>query len=167
MLTPAQSQTLKTDIAADSVLNALPNTSDDAFAIADIYGLNASPDYWVWRTLVPDSEIYEATTADATVWSWTIFIARSQGERDAWRQMVSMKGGINASLANVRAGLADIFSGAGGLAQRTHLLTVGRRKARRIEKLFAAGAGTTAAPSVMGFEGTISFADVMSARSLQ
>jgi len=154
-LSTAQLQALKADMNGDGAIQAIPHTSDGFAQIAALYNATASPDYWVWRTFVPDREIYEATTVDATTWSWTIYIARSQGERDAWRQMVNMAGGINASLASVRTGIADIFSGAGGLNQRTHLLTLGRRKATRGEKLFATGAGSTAAPSVMAVEGVI------------
>ena len=166
MLTPAQLITLNAAIEADSALNSQPMNDDGANAIAIALSAIATPDYWVWRSFVPDAELYEATTADGTTWSWTTFIGRSQGERDAWRQMVNMKGGIAPYLANVRAGIADIFSGAGGAAQRTHLLTSGRRKATRAEQLFATGAGTTAAPSIMGFEGTLTIADVTAAREL-
>jgi hypothetical protein len=164
-LTPAQLQTLRTDIAADPTFSALPNTTAANSQIAAAYNLAASPDYWVWRTFVPDSEIYQATV-DTTTWSWTIFIARSQGERDAWRQMVNMAGGINPSLLNVRNGIADIFSGAGGLAQRTYMLNVSRRLATRVEKLFASGSGTTASPSNMGAEGPITLTNVEDARNL-
>lgn len=165
-MTPSQLQTLHDDIVADSTLNSFPNNSDGNTAIQAIYKVVASPDYWVWRSFVPDAEIYEVTTADATAWSWSIYIARSQAEREAWRQMVNMRGGLNASLANVRQGIADIFSGAGGAAQRTHLTTIGRRKASRSEKLFATGSGTTGSPSVMAVEGELSIQDIEAARNL-
>lgn len=164
-LTPLQLQTLKTDILADGALSVLPNTPDGNFAIAAAYAAVASPDFWVWRTFVPDSEIYESTV-DGTSWSWTTFIGRSQGERDAWRQMVNMKGGLNASLLNTRNGIADIFSGVGGAGQRTYLLNVARRLATRVEKLFATGTGSTGSPATMGFEGALSIDDIQQARSL-
>jgi hypothetical protein len=164
-LTSAQLSTLKTNIQSDQAFDSFEAnpTPDGAFAVADAYNLAAAPDFWVWRTFVSDAEIYEVTTADGTTWSWTIYIARSQAERDAWRQMVNMKGGLNASLANVRQGIADIFSGAGGLAQRTHLTTVGRRKATRAEKLFSTGTGSTASPALMSVEGNLNFQDIMNA----
>jgi hypothetical protein len=166
-LTPAQLLQLRNDIAADGALNPLPKTPDTALQIAAAYNAIASPDYWVWRTSVSQLEIVTATTADGTVWSWPAFIARSQGERDGWREMFADGGSVNASLANVRQGFADIFSGStnNAPAQRTHLLTVGRRKATRAEKLFATGAGTTAAPSLLGFEGDVTGQDVDSARA--
>lgn len=167
-LTNAQQAALKADIAADPVLNAQPVTSDGYQAIADAYNLIFSPDFWVWRTSVGQLEIVTTTTADGTVWSWPAFIARSQGERDGWREMFADGGSVNAALVNVRQGFADIFSGStnNASAQRTHLLTVARRKATRAEKLFSSGGnGATATPATMGYEGPISRDDVQFARA--
>lgn len=164
-LTPAQKATLKAAIAADSQLNAFLNNTDGAFAIAAILNMTASPDYWVWRSKVTQEEAVGTTTEDGTVWSWTTYIGRSQGERDGWREMFADTGAINPSKTNVRQGLADIFSGAGGATQRTHLLTVSRRRATRSEKLFSTGTGSTASPAVMGFEGSLSYQDVDDARN--
>ena len=165
ILTTAQLQTIKADILASGDLNAFPNTSDGNFAIAALYNLNASPDFWVWRTRVGQLEIVTATSVDNTNWSWPDFIARSQGERDGWREMFADGGTVNASLTNVRQGFADIFSGPSGANQRTHLLAVGRRKASRIEKLLATGTGSTATPATMGSEGPMSGNDVLNARN--
>lgn len=164
MLTPSQLATVKADILADSTLNAFPNNPDGNTEIAKRYNLIVSPNYWVWRSSMSQSEVVGVTSVDGTVWSWTLYINRSQGERDGWREMFADTGTINPSLANVRQGLNDIFSGAGGLPQRTHLLTVGRRLASRLEKLLATGAGTTATPSNMNFEGNVTFEDVQAAR---
>ena len=169
-LTAAQKVTLKADILADPTLNAEPNNDDGAFAIAAAYNLNAVPDYWVWRSNVPKNEFTQSLSIDGTTFTWTGngFIGRTQGERDAWRELFNATNSVNPSLANVRQAFQDIFSGAQAeaVANRAHMATVGRRKARRGEKLFATGLGTTVAPSVMGYEGTISFQDVSSARNL-
>lgn len=168
-LTPAQLQTLKADIAADSVLNAFPNNDDGAFAIAAAYNLAASPDYWVWKTSVTKSELVNSTSVDATTFNWTGngFIGRTVGELTAWQEMFNGSGAVNPSLPNVRQAFADIFSGTGNAtANRTHLLAVARRKATRIEKLFATGSGTTATPSILAFDGNINFIDVSQARNL-
>jgi len=162
-LAPSLYATLLTDVAADAALAALPHNSDSADAIATAYRATAVPDFWVWRTSVTLKEIYETTTADGTSWSSTIYIARSQAERDAWRDVFVVMGTINASLLNARQGIADIFSGAGGLAQRTHLLTIGRRRATRIEKLLATGTGSTANPATMQFEGPLDINDILHA----
>ena len=165
MLTSTQITILRVDILADSAFASVPRTSDGDETIADAYNAIVAPDYWVWRTRVTQSEIVGDISVDATSWSWTLFINRSQGERDGWREMFADTGAVNASRANVRQGFIDIFSGASGAAQRTHLLAMGRRKATRGEKLFAAGAGSTLAPSTLSFEGLISGSDVSQARA--
>jgi hypothetical protein len=164
-LTSAQNATLKAFILADPTLSAQPNNSDGNDFIRIALNVIASPDFWVWRTFVSQQEIVSATTQDGTVWNWTTYIGRSQGERDGWREMFADTGGINPSLTNVRQGLADIFSGAGGAAQRTHLLTVGRRKATIVEKLFATGTGSTASPAIMVIEGGLTINDIDVARN--
>ena len=166
MLTLLQSQTLKADILVDPVLVAHPQTPDGAFAIAAAYNLVAIPDFWVWRSAVPQFEIVGAASPDGTVWSWTSYISRSQGERDGWCEMFADTGGINASRPNVRQGLADIFSGPSGAGQRAHLLAIGRRLSPRAEKLFATGLGTAASPATMTVEGSLTYQDVLTARSL-
>lgn len=182
MLNANQLAALKADIAANNVqiviggvtiaIKDVPNTPDQNAEIANWYNLVASPDYWVWKSFVRDQDIYSSTTVDGTTWSWTIFINRSQGERDGWRQMVNMAGGLNPSLAAVRQGVADIFSGAGGAAQRTHLLTIGRRLSTNAEKLFAAATaggvgqrGLAANPDTMTYEGALTGDNITSARN--
>lgn len=168
--TAAQLTALKNDITADQsaaflAFKADPSNAELAQFVADIYNVNASPDFWVWRTNVSQLEIVSTTTEDATTWSWPAFIARSQGERDGWREMFADGGYVNASLANVRQGFADIFSGStnSAPAQRTHLLAVGRRRATRVEKLLSTGTGSTASPAVMGAEGTLVYNSVQAA----
>lgn len=169
-MTPAQNIALKADILADPVLTAQPNDSDGAFAIAAAYNLNASPDFWVWRTSVSREELTNSTSIDGTVFNWTGagYITRAQGEREAFQQIFDAEGRVNPSLPQVRQAFLDIFSGAAAPApaNRTHLATVARRKATRAEKLFAAsGAGTTGSPGVMGFEGSVSYQDVETGRN--
>lgn len=166
MLTNAQLLTLKNDILADPELSAIPNTADGAFAIAAAYALPASPDFWVSRTRVTQAEIVGSTSLDGTTWSWPVFIGRSQGERDGWREMFADTGYINMALPNIVQGLQDIFSGVSGAAQRTHLLAVRRRLANRAEKLFSSGTGSTASPATMTVEGTLTYQDILNARAL-
>lgn len=157
-LTTAQLTTLKADILADPALAAQPNNSDGAFAIAAVYNTVATPDFIVWKTDVPTSVCKQAMV-------WTEFISRSAGEREAWQFMLS-NGTINPSDANVRQGIQDIFSGAGGAASRAALLAIAKRKATRAEKLFATGTGSDASPATMGFVGNLSYQDVELARQL-
>jgi hypothetical protein len=163
-LTDAQALELVADIEVDPSLSALPENSDSAEAIAMAYNQPAQPPFWVWKTQLRTQDVYSVTTPEATTWSWTTYIQRSVAERDAWREM-SQPGFINPSLANVRKGWDDIFSGAGGAAQRTHILTLSRRAATRAEALFAMppGTGTTTDPATLGFEGALQGRDVLQA----
>lgn len=163
-LTSAQQAALKADILADPVLAAYPDDSDGAFAIAAAYDLPAVPDYWVWRTMVTEHEITDEVSPESTTWSWVAYIARNPGEHNGWARMFNSSETINPSLPQVRQGMADIFSGGTGSAQRAHLLAVAKRKATRVEKLFATGTGVQATPSTMTFEGSLTYADVLDAR---
>jgi hypothetical protein len=169
-LSNPQLATLAAHIAADSAFDVQPHDTTGAQVVANTLNLPASPEYWVWKTRLSREELMAQISPDATSFSWTIFIARSQGERDAFREIFvtddSGRPYCNPSLPNVRAGFTDIFSGAGGATQRTHLLAISRRLASRVEKLFASGAGTTAAPSVLVYEGPLSPQDVILAWTL-
>lgn len=169
-LTTAQLQALKADIAADATLAALAQTADNAFAIAAAYNLTAAPDYYAWRTNVTEAEYVGTNGTDVanagatTTWSWTAYIARSVGEQSGWTRMFA-PGWVNPSLANIRQGVTDIFSGTtnSAPAQRNHLNVLSKRKATRAEKLFASGTGAFASPSTLGFEGNLAYTDVLAA----
>jgi len=153
-LTTSQFQTLAADVAT-SEFGALPHTSDNAFAIAQAYNLEASPVFVVWKTNIP--------TSDAKVaMDWTEFIGRSAGEREAWTFMIS-NNTINAADVNIRQGIQDIFSGAGGSNTRTNLVAIAKRNALRIEALFATGVGTMANPGTMTHEGLINYQHILTA----
>ena len=68
------------------------------------------------------------------------------------------------SKPNLRSGIAKIFGS--GNANNTHCLAMGRRLAKRIEKLLAAGSGTSGSPSIMAAEGSITLQQVQAAREL-
>lgn len=170
-LTTAQKQTLKADIIAASdpacqALEAAPTNSDLAFAVAALYNLTASPDYWAWKTSLTKHEAVSATSVDGTTFSFPQLIARTVQEQFGWQELWNSTLSCNPSLPNVRQGFADVFSGAqaGPTAQRTHLLAMARRKASRVEKLLkSAGDGSTSTPATMGYEGPLSFQDVLDA----
>lgn len=167
-LTDAQYVTLANDITvvhAVEFADELATTNDQA--IADAYNLEQSPLYWVWRTAVKKSEIVGRPSVDGTTFIWTGngFIARSVTEIMAWQEIFTGREdeepAVNASLPQVRQAFADIFSGTGNAASnRTHLLACARRHARRIERLFATGTGSTASPGLMTFEGTVTYLDI-------
>lgn len=162
-MTSAQLTALKAAIVADSALNAFPNNSDGNFEVARQLNLPAAPGYWVWRTEVSRSEIYNTTSDVPSDWDWTIFKTQSVPEQGAWREMF-MGDRADFSKPTLRLGIAKIF-GAGN-ANNAHCLALGRRLAKRVEKVLkVAGTGTTADPATMGFEGSVDADTVGAARS--
>lgn len=115
-----------------------------------------------WRSLVTEHAITSEVSSTGTTWSWPAYIARTQAERDGWARMFNGTYTINPGLANVRQGFADIFSGSANSApaQRAHLSAICKRFASRGEAIFASGAGTTATPGTLGYEGDITEHDV-------
>lgn len=165
-LTVAQLTTLKAAILADPILASQPMSSDGATTIAISLNALAVPDYWVWRTAVSRSEIYNLTSPDGTTWNWTTYKNQGVAEQNAWTQMF-MGDVADFSKVNLRNGIGSIFTGsAQANAQTAHCLSMGRRLATRIEKLFAIGTGTPASPAIMTFEGLIGYQDVTTAREL-
>lgn len=160
-MTPAQLQTLKADIEADQVLNAFPNNSDGAFEIAKAYNLNASPNFTVWKTSVSQDEIMQNGFAWVEVDNLTV------GKARIWEWMFqNTSRSINPSKANVRAGIAECWSGnAARNAVQAVVLGHCKRLATRAEKLFATGTGSEAVPATMTFSGPLSYADVEIARN--
>lgn len=158
MLTNAQLQTLKTYIANDVTLNAYPMTSDGAYAIAQAMNLLAAPVFIVWRTNVSSEEYRKAFV-------WTEVDSMTTGKARIIEWMTgSFKETLNPSDINVRQGIADAF--AANTTTRANLLALSKRSATRAEKLFAAGTGSDADPATMGWEGSLSFAEVMQARTM-
>lgn len=163
-LTVPQLDVLAADIAAQPILAALPKNSDSAVLIADVYNAIASPVYWVYKTSLREDEVYEQTSSDGTTWSWTTFMAQTVTERETWALMFR-RGTINPALPQARTGITQIFGGSTApvVTQRTHLTALFRRRATVGEKLLivpASGAGTTASPATMGFEGALRGWDV-------
>ena len=67
---------------------------------------------------------------------------------------------IDASKANVRAGLADVWPVG---TTRTQLLAACKRFATQAEALFVSGTGTTGTPGLLGWEGQLGHWDVSKA----
>ena len=159
-LTSAQLTTLKADILANSDLNSQPNNSDGNFAIANLYNLNASPAFTVWKTLVSINAVGSAFNA-------TELAALTTGNQSRLQTIAQyLVAGVNPSRADTRAFFDDIFSGAGGVNTRANLLALWKRLAKRGEKLFATGTGSDASPATLVFEGNITPTDVQQARDL-
>jgi hypothetical protein len=183
MLTTAQLQTLKTDIAANtntvSINGAAPvainsitgaaRTSDATFAIAAWYNLNTAS-FWVWQAVsstaatgmaIKMSDVGNLTTANST------------------RLQVSFQirpNGFTPSVQDDRALFGSLFSVSGASGTRANLLATWQRLATNVEKLFATGTGTQAggdlnsdgsvvsgSPATLVVSGPISGSDVLNA----
>lgn len=166
-LTPQQLTTLRNAINADPVMGPLAaqsNHDDGDVAIAAILNVTVSPDFFAWRSNVSRSDVYNSSPVpEASSWDWTKYKNQSATEQNAWTQ-IFMGDQADFSKANVRAGIAAIFTGAAS-SQVTHCLAVGRRRTTLAEKVLSTGAGSTASPATMGAEGTITTDNVRDARS--
>lgn len=160
--TAGELATLKAAVVAEPSVQPCLTEGNDG-CIVD--WLNSTSATIVWRTRVTQEEYQTAVSPTGSTFSWSGtggFIARSQGERDAWRTMFS-PGSVNPSKANVRAAFDDIFSGtgAGAISNRSHLSAISKRNATKAEGLLSSGAGTDVSPSVLTFEGQINNDDVV------
>lgn len=162
-LDPSFYATVKAAINADPALVVLPDNSDGNFEVAAALNAEADPAFYVWKTNVTNAEILQNGM------DWTRVDNLSVGKSRIWEWMFQF-GYINAAKANVRAGIEAVWVGtAADLAVRASVYGHCQRKASRVEKLLATGAGTTVSngigPATMGFEGPITYADVHAARS--
>jgi hypothetical protein len=166
ILTQAQLQALKADIAADPALSPLPNNSDGNFAIALAYNAAASPAYTIWRKRVGLSEIAKALDGTELAGLSSLNHTRLQ----TVITLINAAGGADPSDADARAFFDDIFSGAGGVNTRAALLALWKTPATRAQKLFSTGAGSDASPATtaanVGDGFALSHADVGDARNL-
>lgn len=151
--------TLKTAIASDATLNALPNNADGNAAIASAFNAAAAPAFTVWKTKVTVTQVGDNIVGTELAGLTTLNLTRLQ-------TIVQMSdAGVNPSLSDRRAFFDDVFSGAGGVATRAKLLALWKRFATRGEKLFATGTGSDAAPATLVIEGNLTTADIEAARN--
>jgi hypothetical protein len=158
-LTSAQKIVLKAAIAAVPAWDSLPNTPDGNFALAELLKAQAVPAYTAWRTSVSIAAVGGAFNGTELSGLTTANQTRLQTVG------VYFAGGLNPSNVDVRSMFDDIFSGAGGANTRARLLALWKRLASEIEKVFATGIGSDAAPATLTFEGGISYQDVQDARN--
>lgn len=167
MLDAAQLATLRAAIDADAVLAAKPLNSDGYFEIAQALNTElASPDFFVWRTVVSQDEIMQ------NGFDWVRVDNLSVGKARIWEWMFDNAGAtFNPAKANVRAGIAEVWKGtAADNAVRQAVFNRCQARATRAQKLFATGPGTTTSvdgvgPATMAVE-SISLSDVEAARAL-
>ena len=110
-LTPAQETTLRTAILAEPALAQAVAIRNDP-AIADY--CNTATTQKAWKTSYSDNDLFDVTDIN-------VYIARSVPERQAYDLLITI-GDIDPSKASIRSGIVNIFSGAGGAAQRAAIL---------------------------------------------
>lgn len=151
MLTNAQLLAIKADIQADSALNTLW-TQQNPGAIAEMYNLMASPEFYVWKTSLTPDDYREAIV-------WTEVDSLATGKARIWEWLTSnMQLPLNPSKVSVRQGLADTFTA--GSTTRTNLLAIAYRPCTKIEKLLSSGTGTVQNPATMTFNGRIEWPQI-------
>lgn len=167
-LTASQLATLKAAIVSEPTWNALPNNDDGNAALAAVLNQTAVPDFIVYKTTLSRHEILTGASLEGTVFTWTggAYITRSQGERDAFREIFNSTGAVDPRLPSIIAAFNDIFSGAGGATNRAHIAAISKRKATYAEKVLATGTGSLASPASLTLDGPISSTDINTARNL-
>lgn len=163
-MTPEQRTSLKAYIQGVPALAAMSTgPTTDFYGLMNALNVTHSPDFIVTKTALSRHDILTATSDEATTFAWAggAYITRSQGERDAFREMFNSTGTVNPTLPSITAAFADIFSGAGGASNRTHVTAMSKRKATVAEKALASGTGTLVSPGTMTFEGVVSLSDVV------
>lgn len=158
-LTAAQKVTLKAYIQADPVLNAQPSSYDGTVVIAGHLNALAVPAFIAWKTQTTINEIGKAFDGGELAGLSTANQTRLQ------TLALYLASGVNPSIASNRQFYDDVFAGPSGALTRAALLVLWKRSARVIEKMFATGTGTDAAPASLVFEGAISHDDIEIARN--
>lgn len=167
MLTQQQLSALKAEIDADPVLAAKPLNSDGYFDIAAVLNAQlATPDFYVWRSIITQDEIMQ------NGFDWVRVDNLSVGKARIWDWLFDNAAtAINPSKANVRAAIAETWKGtAADNAVRLAVFQHCQQRATRAQKLFAAGAGNGTdqdgvGPATMAVE-AVSMSDVEAARAL-
>lgn len=182
-LSSAQKATLKADILADPSANVFYSIGDLS-GLAGYYNALASPAFYVYRTAIPANEVFDGvlwanftpsdTVPTNTALDNAIFQSRQlacQTKQMNLQTMLTGRGTIDGSKANIRAGLQDaltnIPSGVNGATRSAGWTTVRdgvlARLSNRLEKLFATGGNgsTPATAATLVVEGDLSTAELI------
>ncbi len=124
--------------------------------IADFYNAAATPAFIVWKSLVSLKDVGDKFNGSEFSGLSTANVSRLSAFADYSQE------GINPALADRRQFFDDVFS-VGGITKAA-LLVLWKRDARRIEKLYATGTGSSASPAILVFEGTVDGNDIIQAR---
>lgn len=161
-LTTAQLQAIKAYIDSQPTWAALPNNSDTAFFIADEMNKQATPSFVVWKKSVQTEEVGKTV-------SYVAVVSMTDANRGRITTFITMNPEEFEPTADIRQYWADTFSGTlGGAGQATRdaLTALWKRTATVAEKVLATGTGSDASPATLGWEGRLTYQDVMKARSI-
>ena len=153
MLTTEQKVTLKAYIQSVPALDTM-YVDGNLAGLADALSADHSPDFIVWKTSVDKNEVGKTFVASALA-------AITAGNNDKLANFAAWNETVDPSRADQRAFFDDIFSVAAGASTRAALLSLWKRKANVIEKVFASGTGSDAAPATMTYQGPISYLDLV------
>lgn len=175
MLTPAQSQSLRTAIHADTNITALVNARD---VNALVTYLSADSSSIVWRSTTSAADVLDAvqwaslTPTDvpdgtALYTNRALMCQAKQINLQVLLQGVSsvstgkpnIRIGLQDALTNVPSGVSGALVAAGWAAVKTAI----SRPANLFEAVFATGTKTASAPGVLVVEGTPSLTDIAEA----
>lgn len=149
ILTNAQKQTLANHIRSNldpAVVDALTRGAHGE--ISDIYNQESS--FIIWRESIEPSEYKEALV-------WTEVDGLQAGKARIWEWLTEqMTAPIDASSANVRQGLSDVFP----QSTRGNLLAIAKTPASLAQSIFATGDGTTSSPGTLVVKGKLTTSDV-------
>lgn len=159
-LTTAQLQTLKTYINTVPAWSALPNDSNNALTIAAGLNAPASPAFIGWRSNVSADEIGNA-------WVGTDIDGMSALNMQRLQLLLqsSRSGQFDMGRSDRRAGFENPFGTNANNASRVAMRASWKRSATVAEKVLATGTGSDASPANFGWEGTLTYSDVQTARS--
>jgi hypothetical protein len=165
-LSESQAAAIKALIISDPTYSGWFATVEDwPKRIAEDLNSIASPDYWVYRIDVQNSEIGDAMDGTEIAGLSALNMQRAQ-------MLANYSGGSqDFSRFDRRDAFTRIFSGAGGVKTRTNLAVVWRRQASKIEQMFAVVAdreggntnplGSTLNPAAMTFQGAVGEGEIV------
>ena len=156
VLTQEQLGVLKADILANPAFTGW-NLATSAQEVADWYNVVASPDWWVWRTLVTPREWVDAIMGYSG--AATQLDGLTASKRDSLFWGIGYE--LDPSQASVRAALDDFCGSQNTL--KAAIVAEEKRKGTRAEKLFSSGTGSSASPATMTFEGSLTYQQVEAA----
>lgn len=140
-LTDAQLTTLGNDIRANSNQTVIDALAAGAIGvIRDWYNGDASPNYWIYRGMVPVSEVRNAIDSQNLVDITTADLERAQALLDIRAEI-----GFYGTNSRDRSAWDDVFSAAAGDESQQAIAALWTKLATELEKAFKLDTGTGAA----------------------